>query len=342
MLSNLSKLYRKLPGAFAQALVADVDCAALASAMKKASCVSIVASGNSCYPASYLQLLLSRMDSMPVVIVQTPLEYIAHGPTHDHLCILVSYGAKNSDTQAVIGCCEQSGTELFMVTSTQAMSVPVVEGVVTRYGADHIMAVDIGMKEKGFVSILGTAGTFAVCHALATGLGFACSWQGDAPWLPEEVCFDEELRPEHENRMILHGPLGQPAALALAGFHTETLRPVVAYDLKNVTHGVWRTLKDTGPYTLYVLRDSRTAKLADFVLSKMGKDHQCIILESSSKLPWAVEPMALFAAALEAYGRACVTHRIKHPKWNPLYVNMKEHENSQGLISEFDLLEFRP
>ena len=340
MLSNLSKRFSGLDQAFRTNLSTGLDTVLFAEALEQADSVCIVASGNSAYPAYYLQLLLNRMQNIPPVFCKTPLEYLLEAPRHAHVCMLVSYSVKNIDSNAVVEFCRKNGTALFLLTGVHSTSLPAVQTVVDDYGAGHVFTAVLGSLEKGFVSILGTTALFALSLSLACSLGLELHSSAQDMGFPESVRSDNAIKPLHGNRMVLHGPLGRPAALALAGLHTETISPLMTYDLKNVTHGVWRSLQDNGPYSLYVLRDTATAPLADFVMGKLGQTHQCIVIQNeSSAMDWPFEAIGLYASALDAYGSACVEKRERDPKWNPLFVNMDDYESCKGLISQFSMLD---
>lgn len=188
--------------------------------------VVIFASGNSAYPVEYCHWLLRR--SGIVSLILTPLEYVLSAPGVDHICLLFSQGANHSDAGAIKTTCIRSKTPLFLVCDEAApRKKTIAKELFSDCGRDHFLTTFTG-KEKGFLKITGTAAAYLVAYEICAKINR--DLPDSFPDLPiDPILKDAEAipLPAHQKLIVLNGPAGRSAAAAFAGYHNESLSPVL-------------------------------------------------------------------------------------------------------------------
>lgn len=335
-LKSLFRSIRRIQGACADTR-GRADGSSLRSSLEERPLLVVIGSGNSGYPARYLEFLLLRI-GCPVRLT-TALEYTLHPPRQPHTCLLFSQGARRRDSLTIEAATRRLGVPLHLVCGEQALAVDSVAArLVAEHGPHRVVATSTA-KDRSFVSLVGTAAAFVAAYELAATLG------DDLPSAFPEVDWstltaDAFPAPAEGARFVLHSPAGRAAAEAYAGYHNESLGPVVALDMKDFTHGVWRGLRTGGRHTVYLVTGSRCRSLADFLVDKLQDDHDCVIVEASAD-QWAVEPFELHLRMLRYWAEACTLHHSTHQSWSPLRIDMDRWSAYRGINGGFDLCTLR-
>jgi len=298
--------------------------------------LAIVGSGNSAYAARYLEWLL-RVEGLAAEFF-SPLQYALVPPGNEHVCLLVSQGAYRGDSQAIAQIAARRQAPLFVLCSSRALEGDTVAAQVAgKCGPGHIFSTS-SLSDRGFVSVTGTAAAFVGAYQIAAGIF------DKLPRPLPELSWDLLLSENEQQSIsalqpiVLYGPAGRAAAEAFAGYHSESLGPVAAYDMKNFTHGVWRGLREAGRHCVYFVSDRQVRPLREFLVAKLGEDHETRVVEAGDA-HWAVEPLVLFVKMVRSWATLCRNLSSTRPHWSPLHIDMTEWPKYAQINSGFDLLQ---
>lgn len=293
------------------------DGATLARLVGDSRRLVISASGNSAYPARYLTWLLNTTTTIEARLM-TPLEYVLAPPAHAHGCLLVSQGARRRDSYSVMTAAERRGAPFFVLCGESAL-----EGrtVATEQPSGHVFATAT-LGEHAFLNIVGTAAAFAGAWEIAATLR---GEPGRRFPQPDWATLDEAAVPVLESPgsvLALHGPAARCAADAFAGYHSESMGPARACDMKNFTHGVWRGLDESGRASVYLVTERAVEPLARFVYERLAAGHACALVRAPREIAPSVEPFALFIIMLDVWIRRAVRHaEARGDDWSPLAID---------------------
>ena len=254
--------------------------------------------------------------------------------------MLVSQGAKRGDSRAVEELAARRQTPLFLLCSSRALEGETVAArLATEHGPGRVFTTST-LSDRSFLSITGTAAAFAGAYQIARGLiddlpgSFAeLNWDR---LLADSDCLSLPTSPP----LVLFGPAGKAAAEAFAGYHCESLGPVVACDMKNFTHGVWRGLREGGRHCVFLVADRQVETLCEFLVSRISGDHDLCIVKASGANR-TVEPFELFVKMVCRWADLCRIAAATKPNWSPLSIDMTEWYQYEGINSAFDLIEMR-
>ena len=297
----------------------------------------IIGSGNSTYPATYLNYLLRKSSTFTSLLL-SPLEYALSPPLVPHVCMLFSQGARRSDSLAIENICELKDVPLFLVCDEQALEKDTVASrLVERYGRERVFPTFTG-RERAFLNVVGTTAAFVPSHEIAVALG--AELPGQLPgidWIQAKTIALDHVLPYNERLFILHGPAGRPAAEAFAGYHQESMGPVGVCEINAFRHGVWRGLKEVGAHTVLFVGEKNVTKLADYICERICGDHRCVRIDSASSSHWTIEPLDLYVRMLYVWAYRCASYAETHPGWYPLFAEMTRYESYKGITEGFDI-----
>ena len=294
-----------------------VDARALARCLEGRGRLVIAASGNSAYPARYLEWLLDTTTTIDARVM-TPLDYLLAPPHQPHCCLLVSQGARRRDGYSVMGAATRIGAPFFVLCGDGAL-----EGrtIATEQPPGHVFPTAT-LGEHAFLNIVGTGAAFAAAWELAAALGGAPRLRFP---LPDWATLEKATPPALESTrsvLALHGPAARCAAEAFTGYHCESLGPALAGDLKNFTHGVWRGLDESGRASIYLVAERAVEPLGRYLHARLAAYHDSALVHAPGDLPRSVEPFALFVIMLRAWIARIARHAVQRgDDWSPLTID---------------------
>lgn len=295
VVESLWAVWRRIPEAV-EATRGRVEPAALQRELRACPRLVVAASGNSAYPARYLTWLLNTTTDVEATFV-TPLEYALAPPRHNHVCLLVSQGARRRDSFTVLEMATRLGVPLFVLCGEKALEGRTVAAELPRERS----LVTATLGEHAFLNITGTAAAFVAAWEAVTGLQGRPHEGFPAPcWEAVEAAVPPCLAPTGAV-MALHGPAARCAAEAFAGYHCETLGPALSYDMKNFTHGVWRGLGESGRAAVYLVGERQTMPLARHIRERLAQHHDCAVVSAPDGVDETAVPFFLFAAMTGAF-----------------------------------------